>query len=277
MSHPHSVMGSSSRSTLWGALFAQAHRRGLRLLALLAGLALLLATSLWPASEARGSGPIATTKFGEAPDTDVFTCAPTRLPRVVSHRGVDEDVSGPVPTTHKSVSALLDAGITSFDVDVFWAADDGGNELFVGHPPSLRKRWHLDAEVHQTPLAKLRQQAQPDGGLLRLSDFLRVLVGHRRKLGQVSLELKFPSEQIEWRRRLPVLYAQVAAARLSSQVAGVAFDAAQAAAHRAAQTAAGLRSPVLLVLRDNEVPIGADGLPHANMSLVTTSDAPYDG
>ena len=265
------MVASAARSTLWGALF---HRRGLRLGALLAALALLLATSLWPSSDV----DVATASVvdGAAPDADSSTCAPARLPRVVSHRGVDEDVAGAVPTTAKSVTALLTAGITSFDVDVFWAADSG-RELFLGHPPSLRKRWRLDAEVHQTPLAKLRQQALPDGGLLRLSDFLRILAGHRRKLGQVSLELKFASEQAEWRRRLPALYAQVAAARLSSQVAAVALDAAQAAAHRAAQAAAGLRVPVLAVLRDNDAPLGADGLPHANLSLVGSSDAPYDG
>ena len=242
---------------------------------------------LWATSESRGetvvagirgSGGSRALAAAASSGTAVVssTCAVTPVPRVVSHRGVDEDVAGPgVPVTAASVSNLLNSGITSFDVDLFWAADSGA-DLFVGHPPSLRKRWRLDADVCDTPIAVLRQRAQSDGGLLRLADLLRILAGHRRSLGLASLELKFPERQTEWRRRLYGLYAQISAARLAPQVAVCAFDAAQARAHRSAQAAARLQVRVLAVIRDNDAPRGADGAPHANLSALGAADAPYD-
>ena len=192
---------------------------------------------------------------------------------MVSHRGVDEDVAGAAPSTKRSITALLDAGISSFDVDLFWTFDD--KNLFVGHPPSLRKLWRLKGEVHETTLAVLRQRAEPDG-VLSLSDMLRILAGRRRALGQVSLELKFPAHH-EWRKRLSTLYQEINAARLAAKVAVIVLDAEQAAAHRAAQAIAGLRVPVLVVLRDSDAAVGPDGAPHANLTALLASQDLYDG
>ena len=220
----------------------------------------MLALSMWPSMNT---------------DTQAVTPCGRKPPRVVSHRGVDEDTAGgTAPSTAKRLHALLALGITSFDVDLFWAADDGGKELYIGHPPSLRKLWRLAADVHVTPLAQLKQASHPDG-LLRLADMLRILAGYRNTLGQVSLELKFPGHP-GWARHLPPLYEQIGAARLASRLAVVANDAAQAAAHRAAQAAAGLRVPILVVVRDNDAPIGPDGRPHANMSALS-SEPLFDG
>lgn len=240
-------------ATFWQSLIAQTSRRGSRLLALLATLLLLLASSLWP---------------GQHVDTPSMVCVRHRTPRVVSHRGVDEDASGAVPTTIHTVTALLESGVTSFDLDLFWAASAEG-ELYIGHPPSLRKLWQLNEDVHALPLTTLSQKAQPHG-LLRLRDLLRTLAGRRRSLGLVSFELKFPDHP-DWRQHLRLLYAQVAAARISTQVAGVVLDAAQAVAHREAQHAAGVRVPLLLVLRDSDAPVGLDGEPHANMSVLAAA------
>jgi glycerophosphoryl diester phosphodiesterase len=234
-------------------------RRALRLLALLALLAFLLATSLWSPSSA-------------APP-----CMARRVPRVVSHRGVDEDAVGPAPATARSVSALLDDGIGSFDVDLFWAADEYDN-LFVGHPPTMRKLLRLEDELHAVPLATLRERARPLGGLLRLSELLRLLAARRAgEIGLVSLELKYPTHAT-WRRRLRVLYGQVAAAGIAARIAGVVLNADQAAAHRDAQRAAGVHGvPVLCVLQDLHAAIGLDGERHANLSELAVHAPAFDG
>lgn len=260
------AMGSRASRPYWAT---DANRRALRLLILLTVLALLLAIPMWPSPSSLEQGTSLTL------DSDAPCTVRHKLPRVVSHRAVDEDqAGGAAPSSAKWLRALLDAGITSFDVDLFWAADDGGAELFVGHPPSLRNMWSLAAEVNLTPLSELKQHAHPDG-LLRLVDMLRILAGHRNALGQLSLELKFPSDP-EWHRRLSFLYDQINAARLATHVAVVALDATQAAAHRAAQVRAGLRVPILVVVRDNDAPVGRDGLPHANLSLFAHEPL-YDG
>ena len=160
-----------------------------------------------------------------------------RLPRVVSHRGVDEDErGGPAPSTLAQLGALLDDGFSSFDLDLFWASDGGGSGLFVGHPPSLKKMWSLADEVHATPLEALRARARPDG-LLPLTDLLALLSRRRASVGLVSLELKFPTHP-EWRRRLKILYEQVAAAGVATLIGGVLGSRAEALAHREAQAAA---------------------------------------
>ena len=257
-------MGRGSASGLWASLAANFHRRGLRLLGLLIVLGLLLASSLWPS-------PVQEPPVTMARATP---CLHRHSPRVVSHRGVDEDsAGGTAPSTAQRLRALLDAGITSFDVDLFWAADDGmRGELFVGHPPSLRKLWALPSEVHLTSAAELRQHAHPEG-LLTLTEMMRILTGHQQTLGQVSLELKFPSHP-EWQRHLATLYR--AARGLASHVAVVANDAQQAAAHRAAQRAEGLHVPILVVVRDNDAPVGADGKAHANLSAFA-GEALFEG
>jgi hypothetical protein len=236
-------------------------RIGVRALALLGTLLLLVASSLWPAS---------TVTEQHVPASS--PCA-HRVPRVVSHRAVDEDRAGPAPSTAARMAALLEAGVTSFDLDVFWADDGGGRDLYIGHPPSLRRLWRLDADPPSVRPAALLAAAQPDG-LLRLADALRLLAGHRRGLGQISLELKFPTHP-EWRRRLRTLYEHVRDARLEAHTAAVAMDAAQAAAHREAASTAGLVVPVLGVLRDVDAPLGADGARHANLTVL--AHAPFDG
>ena len=199
------------------------------------------------------------------------------LSRVVSHRGVDEDEHGPVPSTLSQIERLLDDGFGSFDLDVFWAADTSVTSLFIGHPPSLRKQWHLDDEVHATPLETLQAKSQSQGGMLRLSDLLGMLARRKADVGQVSLELKFPSHPA-WRHKLGLLYAQLAAHKLlDGRIAGIVLTHDEAAAHRQAQQAVGLRVPLLCVLRDNDAPVGADGQPHANVSALRRADGTYDG
>ena len=233
-----------------------------RWLGLLAVLALLLFSGL----------------FGGTSTSTTTTIAAgcRRLPRVVSHRGVDEDErGGPAPSTLAQLGALLDDGFSSFDLDLFWASDGGGSGLFVGHPPSLKKMWSLADEVHATPLEALRARARPDG-LLPLTDLLALLSRRRASVGLVSLELKFPTHP-EWRRRLKILYEQVAAAGVATLIGGGLGSRAEALAHREAQAAAGARAPLLLVLRDIDAPVGADGAPHANASAIVQAASLFDG
>ena len=206
--------------------------------------------------------------------TVTSTCRLT-LPRVVSHRGVDEDEHGPAPSTLPKIGALIDDGIGSFDLDLFWADDGGGTTLFIGHPPSLRKMWKLADEVHATPLDTLRTRAQPDG-LLRFTDLLALLARRRADVGTVSLELKFPTHP-EWMRRLRMMYAQAAAHGVAQLIAGIVSSRAEAVAHRAAQAAAGVRVPLLCILRDIDAPVGADGEPHPNASMMRASADAFDG
>ena len=191
-------------------------------------------------------------------------------PTIYSHRGFDAAESARVTTT-ASIEALLDAGITAFDLDVFWVADDP--QLFIGHPPSLRRLWSLDAALVNTPLRELRARA--DVELYPLRSLLE-LVGRRpAAFTQVSLELKQP-EHVRWPDQLARLYSLVAAAGVGAKVALVVEDDVQAAAHRAAQASARggpLHVPLLLLLRDLDAPRDASGVPHANLSALASPSA----
>ena len=139
-------------------------------------------------------------------------------PTIYAHRGFDAAESARVTTT-ASIEALLDAGITAFDLDVFWVADDP--QLFIGHPPSLRRLWSLDAALVNTPLRELRARA--DVELYPLRSLLE-LVGRRpAAFTQVSLELKQP-EHVRWPDQLARLYSLVAAAGVGAKVALVVED-----------------------------------------------------
>ena len=214
--------------------------------------------------------------FGSTTSTISATCR-LAVPRIVSHRGVDEDELGAKPSTLARIVALIDDGFSSFDLDLFWAADKDLASLFVGHPPSLRKLWGLTDEVHATPLATLRTRSQPDG-LLPLHELLALLARRRSEVanGMVSLELKFPNHP-EWRRKLGLLYSQIASHGVAPLVAAVVGGEGEAAAHREAQAKAGVRVALLCVLRDIDAPKGADGWPHANATAMAMTARSYDG
>ena len=207
-------------------------------------------------------------------------------PRVVSHRGVDEDAhGGPAPSTARSIKSLLDEGFGSFDVDLFWAAEDiGGRNLFIGHPPSLRKLWALPDEVHALPIKILHAKAKAAAPtidkatpMLTLAELCHILANRRAdELGTVSLELKFP-QHAEWRRNVDVLYTTLAAAGAGRSQRAlfviVVTDAAQATEHRLAQARHGLAMPLYLVVGDLGARIGADGEPHANLTMLAAEPA----
>ena len=64
------------------------------------------------------------------------TTTPCRgTPRVVSHRGVDEDERGPVPSTLLRIIAILDDGFDPVDLDLFWHPAVAGTSLLATHRP----------------------------------------------------------------------------------------------------------------------------------------------
>ena len=92
-------------------------------------------------------------------------------PRLISHRGFDSDTETHPSAT--SVAALIDGGVASFDVDLFWMATNspGGSPLFVGHPPTTRALWQLPTELVDTPLEQLRTSVRvaPDSKRERIT------------------------------------------------------------------------------------------------------------
>lgn len=111
------------------------------------------------------------------------TCT-RRKPRIYSHRGFDASEALYEVTSQRSLRDLLDAGLRSFDLDLFWTLDDPEGTMFVGHPPSLRRLWQLPADLVRTPLAELR--ARKEVRLLSLQELLRLLTRRQRALDQVS-------------------------------------------------------------------------------------------
>ena len=55
--------------------------------------------------------------------------------------------------------------------------------MFVGHPPTLQRLWHLPADLVRTPLEQLR--ARHEVKLLSLQELLRLLKRRQRALDQV--------------------------------------------------------------------------------------------
>lgn len=302
-------MRSSSRHRATAQLLLSllCQRNMLRYIGLFVLLALLLGSSLFPSSAST-----ATTVVQPQPSaTPRMGCVRGR-PRVVSHRGIDEDVAGgPAPATVATVSALLDDGFSSFDVDLYWAADDGkGDSLFVGHPPSLRKLWSLPDEVHALPIDKLAERAQAAAAasavgaasaapatnaaaalprhspMLSLADLCQLLASRKDgDPGTISLEVKFPGHPA-WRRHVNSLYSQLAnSVRDGSheslirrtKFAAVVGDHAQALAHREAQARVRMSVPLLLVVADAGAKLGPDGAPHANISALQLDAARADG
>ena len=69
------------------------------------------------------------------------------MPRIFSHRGFDASEALYEVTTQRSLKDLLDAGLHSFDLDLFWTADDPEGT------PQPRRRDHCTAT---TPQPRLR-------------------------------------------------------------------------------------------------------------------------
>lgn len=82
-----------------------------------------------------------------------------------------------------------------------------------------------------------------------------------------------------WRANLARLYGQIAqyGPSVGAKLACVVDSAAQLPAHREAQAAARVRVPLLLLVRDSNAPIGADGQPHANVSALVAGASAVDG
>ena len=59
--------------------------------------------------------------------------------------------------------------------------------MFVGHPPTLQRLWHLPADLVRTPLEELR--ARHEVKLLSLQELLRLLKRRQRALDQVLARL----------------------------------------------------------------------------------------
>jgi len=61
--------------------------------------------------------------------------------------------------------------------------------MFVGHPPTLQRLWHLPADLVRTPLEELRSRHEVK--LLSLPELLRLLKRRQRALDQVPGALSF--------------------------------------------------------------------------------------
>ena len=61
--------------------------------------------------------------------------------------------------------------------------------MFVGHPPTLQRLWHLPADLVRTPLEELRSRHEVK--LLSLPELLRLLKRRQRALDQVPGALRF--------------------------------------------------------------------------------------
>jgi hypothetical protein len=181
-----------------------------------------------------------------------------KKPRVVSHRGFDVDHAKPPTATAKTITNLLHAEIVSFDLDVFWTADDSPSDLFIGHPPSMRKLCSLEAEVHETPTATMRARLPAPADLLSLDRLLELLVRHREEIGVVTLELKFPQHP-DWQARLAQLYTAIRAARASDFTAVIVDGEAQIVLHERAQRETNASVAAYALLRDGDVLPAAEG------------------
>ena len=142
------------------------------------------------------------------------------MPRIFSHRGFDASEALYEVTSQRSLRDLLDGGLRSFDLDLFWTAHDPegtphptpnprhgwpplpphapgprcrptrlaptlspAGTMFVGHPPTLQRLWHLPADLVRTPLEELRSRHEVK--LLSLQELLRLLKRRQRALDQV--------------------------------------------------------------------------------------------
>jgi len=199
-------------------------------------------------------------------------------PKVTSHRGFDaSDVSIKV-TSAETIRSLVAAGVRSFDLDLFWTADPEVG-FFIGHPPSVLSLWRLAGPLSQTPLATLRA-----GGpaLLAFDALLGLIRELEPSLDEVSLELKEPEHPL-WAAQLRRLYKQIGASGIDPhKLAAVVASPALAAEHRRQQEAAGVRLPLLGLVRDLDLGPAPNGLSASNLSALldktdAASGAPYDG
>ena len=204
------------------------------------------------------------------------------VPRLISHRGYDADQSPSL--TLSTIQDLIDSGIGSFDVDLWWSSDRP--DLFVGHPPSLRALWKLASDLPDTPFAVVSAASVADvaprergrqSQLVSLEELLGVLRAKQSAIGQVSLELKFTARP-EWGDALRRLYRALAASGVPPhKLALVVESSGQAAVHRAAQREAGTRVALLGLTKDQGAAKGADGEPHADMAVLAAGASLFDG
>jgi len=189
------------------------------------------------------------------------------LPAVASHRGFDMDSLLSMPRV-SSMSALLHAGVRSFDVDLFWTADATAG-FFVGHPPSLTSTLGLTQPLSLISSSELKRRAlERTGELLPLSSLLDLLKRSASDIDLVSLELKNP-EQVEWPRRLLQLYEQIGHSGMAHKLALVALSAEQADKHATAQASAQVSVGLHRLLRDLDAPLKRDdGSPRADLSAL---------
>ena len=133
------------------------------------------------------------------------------MPRIFSHRGLDASEALYEVTSQRSLRDLLDGGLRSFDLDLFWTAHDpegaphptpnprhgwpplpphaprpdlaSGRHNVRGPPAHSAAAVHLPADLVRTPLEELR--ARHEVKLLSLQELLRLLKRRQRALDQV--------------------------------------------------------------------------------------------
>lgn len=191
------------------------------------------------------------------------------MPRVISHRGFDAG-AGETSASAETVHRLLQSGVRSFDLDLFWTADEPV-EFYVGHPGSLTAKLGLKGVMSSHKSATLldRLLASSNSGVahlpLSLSHLVRLVQREREAVGTISLELKEPGH-VNWSSQLRRVLIILRRANVLDKFAFIADSPAQAAVHRRAQQAAGVNVALHLVLRDLHAPRDARGLPYANLT-----------
>lgn len=195
-------------------------------------------------------------------------------PRLISHRGFDADAN--TGATAKTVASLIDQGISSFDVDLFWlsSTSPGASPLFVGHPDSLRRLWQLPLALPDTSFDELRK-SEHASHLFPFEELLLVLRAHRGLTGQTTLELKYVDHP-EWFSELKLMYTTIAASGIAHLLGVVVENHIGVAAHRAAQEAASTKVSLIGLHRDIGAVRDLEGLPRVNLSALVADASLYN-
>jgi glycerophosphoryl diester phosphodiesterase len=258
--------GSSPDAMRRRASMTTAHSRRQHILAL--SLLTLVAVSL-----------VVGARLRYAPTTDV--CDPP-MPRVISHRGFDAG-AGEISASAATVRRLIESGVRSFDLDLFWTADEPA-QFYVGHPASLASRLKLKGVMssHKSEALLERISAVGGGGgnggdgdgdgggggarlPLSLSELIGLVSRDWAAVGAISLELKEPGHP-SWSVHLRTVLGSLRKANVQDKFAFIADSPAQAGVHRRMQQAVGVNVPLHLVVRDVHAPRDAGGAPYANLT-----------